>query len=238
MRRVEERVELMSPSYRLAHGLNLILYTLLILTGLILLWIEAFSWLAYLIGTTFSPLIPGSDAVTIGVQISRSWHRFLGFIWGALIIIYPLYLLLFGKVRVLSPLKKPLRQQIKEVKALINRYVLGKPLPKDVAENLDRHNILVSYTVLILIISAILLSISGLLMAFRDAFAITLDQYRLLLLLHDIGFGLGILYLLLHLFAVFSPMNRQLLIAMFRDGYVAFEWVKGHMPYYVKRVKQ
>lgn len=238
VRRMGERVEVISPSFRAAHALNLILYTLLILTGLILLWIEAFAWLAYLIGITFTPLIPGADAVTIGVEIARSFHRFLGFIWGVLIIIYSLYLLLFRRLTVFTPLKKSIRQQFREAKALMNTYLLGKPLPKDIAENIDRHNVLVSYTVIILIISSILIGISGFFMAFRDAFAITLDQYRLFLLLHDIGFGLGILYTLLHLFAVFSPLNRPILIAMFRDGFVAFEWAKKHMPLYVERVKQ
>ncbi len=232
---MEEKVELMSPSYRIAHGLNLILYSLLILTGLVLFSIEAFSWLAYLLGVTLTPLIPNTDPVTIGVQISRSWHRFLGFIWGILVIIYPLYLLLFGRIKVLSPLKKPIKQQLREMKALIKRYVSGEPLPNDVAENIERHNVLVSYTVIILIISSVLIWISGLLMAFKDSLGLTIDQFRTALLLHDIGFGLGILYILLHVFAVFSPLNRQLLIAMFRDGYVSLEWVKGHMPSYIRR---
>ncbi len=233
---VEERIEIISSSYRVTHTLNLILYSMLIITGLLLFSIDLTAWLAYSVGSPLATGIPNVDPIAQGVQWARSWHRFLGHVWGALIIIYPLYLLASRRITTFSPMKKPLSKQIKEAIIISKHYAAGKTLPKEITEDMDRHNILVAHTAILLIISSILLAVSGVAMVYKDALGIGLEGFRLMLLLHDVGFGLGILYVLLHVFATFHPTNRPLLLAMFGDGRVSLTWARNHMPKFVEKI--
>ncbi|HIQ29373.1 MAG TPA: cytochrome b/b6 domain-containing protein [Candidatus Caldiarchaeum subterraneum] len=230
-----ERIEVISSSYRFTHTLNLFLYTMLIITGLMLFSIDLTAWLAYSVGSPLATGIPTTEPIAQGVQWARAWHRFLGHVWGALIIIYPLYLVITRRLTTFIPLKKGLRKQIREAVAVSKYYLLGKPLPEDIANNMDRHNILVAHTAILLVVSSILLSVSGLAMVYRDAIGLDLEGFRLMLLLHDVGFGMGVLYVLLHIFAVLDPMNRPLLLAMFGDGRVSLRWARNHMPKFVEK---
>lgn len=228
-------VEVISSSYRFTHTLNLVLYTMLIITGLMLFSIDLTAWLAYSVGTPLSAGIPNTDPIAQGVQWARAWHRFLGHVWGALIIIYPLYLVISRRLTTFLPLKKGLQAQIREAVAVTKYYLFGRPLPKDIAENMDRHNVLVAHTAILLIVSSVLLSVSGLAMVYEDAIGLGTEGFRVMLLLHDVGFGLGVLYVLLHLFAVLDPLNRPLLLAMFGDGRAPIRWVREHMPRFLER---
>ncbi|HID04341.1 MAG TPA: cytochrome b/b6 domain-containing protein, partial [Aigarchaeota archaeon] len=82
-----ERIEVISSSYRFTHTLNLFLYTMLIITGLMLFSIDLTAWLAYSVGSPLATGIPTTEPIAQGVQWARAWHRFLGHVWGALIII-------------------------------------------------------------------------------------------------------------------------------------------------------
>jgi formate dehydrogenase subunit gamma len=207
---------------------------LLALTGGVLFSIEVMGWLAYVVGTPFSALL-GTDPVTAGVQLLRSGHWFIGFVWGVLLIVYAIYLLLFGRIEVFKPLSKPLSQQIKEMRAVASQYVLGKPLPPEVAQSLDRHNVLVSYVTIVLIIAVTLLSISGVALAFKVPLGLSPSTINLMVLLHDVGFVLGLLFVALHLFAVLHPANRPILMAAFGDGKADLDWLKAHMPRFLER---
>ncbi|QOJ78921.1 cytochrome b/b6 domain-containing protein [Infirmifilum lucidum] len=231
----EKRVEIISLSYRLVHAHNLHLWSFLAVSGAVMLAIQYFSWLAYAVGYPAAVLLrldPAVDAVTLGVQILRILHRILGVLWGIMIIVYGIYLVGFRKLEVLRPLRKPLKEQVAEVKALAGRYILGKPLPKEVEEKLDRHNVFVAYLALLLAVAFALLAFSGASMVFLP---LTIEQYRLMLLLHDIGFYLSLLFVYLHLFASLHPANAPILRAMFRDGTVTLEEAKQHMPQWLKR---
>ncbi|MEM4971461.1 MAG: cytochrome b/b6 domain-containing protein [Sulfolobales archaeon] len=230
----EREIEILGMGTRIAHTLQLIFFTLLVLTGLVLLSIELFAWIVYPIGVPLAPIVGLSQetgAVTVGVEVARAIHRFTGPLWGALLIVYGIYLVITRKILVFEPLKKPLRQQIREAIALLNHYALGKPLPRDVEENLDRHNVLVSYLTVVLIIAFILVGGSGAAMIYLN---LTPDQHRIMLLLHDIGFYLSILFTLAHIFAVTHPNNIPILKAMFTNGRVALRWAEQHMPRYIR----
>ncbi len=232
----EGEVEVMSLGYRIAHLVNLILFISLMVSGAILYTLETFSWFAYGIGQPLNTLTGEADAVTAGVQWARTWHRIVGLTWGAFIVAYAIYILLFGRIHVFDGLKKPLRMQIREAKALIRMYMLGEPLPGDVKENMGRHNVLVGYLFIILLIAALLLSVSGVLLVYAEPLGLSLSTVRLMLLLHDLGFALSILFFLLHTFAVVMPQNRPILVAMFSHGRLPLDWALEHMPGYIRRI--
>ncbi|AFA39429.1 Cytochrome b(N-terminal)/b6/petB [Pyrobaculum oguniense TE7] len=228
------KIEIVSIGYKIVHHWNLILFTILALTGSVLFSIELMGWLAYAVGAPLSAVL-GVDPLTAGVQLVRTSHRFIGFVWGALLTVYGLYLLVFRRVEVFKPLKKPIGQQIREAKAIAAHYMLGRPMPKDIEESLDRHNILVSYMALLLFISIVLFGISGVGLVFRDSLGLSSATAGVLLLLHDVAFALGLLFVAMHLFAVTHPSNRPLLNAMFGDGTIELEWAKKHMPKFLSR---
>ncbi len=234
----EKEIEIASPGYRLAHGLNLVLITLLAITGAMLLFPELMSWLSYAVGAPLAAFLGSPYPTSVGEELARASHRFLGEIWGLFLIVYVIYLLAFRRIHVFDALRKPLGQQIREAKALANHYVFGKPLPDDVAKNLDRHNVLVAYMAIVLVVGIVLLSISGVLMVYSNYLGLSETVFRYMLLLHDLGFYLVLLFIFLHLFASLHPANRPLLSAMFGYGKVALEWAQKHMPNYLKHVKR
>lgn len=225
-----EKFELMSIGYKIAHQWNLILFTILAITGSVLFSAEVFGWLAYVVGAPVATAI-GSDPFTAGVQLLRTSHRFIGIMWGLLLTVYALYVLIFRRVEVLRPLGRPFKEQLREVKAVLSHYMAGRPLNVE----LDRHNILVSYLFLLLFVAVAMLSVSGVAIVYGDVLGLSTDAVRLMLLLHDLGFALALLFVFLHLFAVTHPSNRPLLNAMFGDGKVDVAWLAKHMPRYVKR---
>jgi formate dehydrogenase subunit gamma len=231
-----DELEVVSVGYRLAHWLNLILFLTLLITGLVLLEIEVFAYIVYPLGAPIATLLgldPGTGAVTAGVQIARMLHRLAGLLWGFIIVVYVAYLLVSGRLETLRVLRKPVGQQLREASAILSHYLLGKEIPEDVKKGLDRHNVLAVYLTLLLAIGVVLVGFSGLAIAYLD---LTPSQYRLMLLLHDIGFYLTVIYLIGHVFAVFHPSNVILLKAMFGDGRVPLSWAREHMNAYVERV--
>ncbi|MEZ0248102.1 MAG: cytochrome b/b6 domain-containing protein, partial [Thermoproteus sp.] len=169
------------------------------ITGSLLLFPELMSWLSYAVGVPLAAAMGVSNPVSIGEELARTSHRFLGVIYGLFLIVYAIYLLAFRRIRAFDALKKPLGKQIREASALLRHYTTGEPLPDDVASELERHNVLVAYMVIILVLGLVLLSISGVLLAYSDALSLTIGQYRILLLLHDLGFYLSLIFVFLHL---------------------------------------
>ncbi|MEM0438999.1 MAG: cytochrome b/b6 domain-containing protein [Sulfolobales archaeon] len=232
----KDEIEILSMGARISHTLNLVFFTLLVLTGIVLLSIETFAWIIYPIGAPLAPLLGLSQdtgAITVGAQVARAIHRFIGPLWGALLIAYGIYLIAAKKIRVFDPLRKPIRQQIREAVALTNHYAFGKPLPKDIEENLDRHNVLVSYLTIVLVIAFIMVGGSGAAIIYLN---LTPEQHRIMLLIHDIGFYLSVLFTLAHIFATTHPANIPLLKAMFTNGMVPIEWAEKHMPLYLRKI--
>jgi len=229
-----DKIEIISRGERITHNWNIVLFTLLVLTGTVLFSIELMGWFAYIIGAPLSSLL-GEEPVTIGTQLLRTSHRFIGFAWGALLTVYGLYLLIFRRVEMFRPLTKPLSQQIKEAKELTGHYVLGKPITPDVAQNLDRRDVLASYITLLLFAAVVLISFSGVALVFKEPLGLSPSMAGLMLLLHDVGFMFSLIFVAGHLFAVTHPVNRPLLNAMFDDGKIDLTWLKHHMPRYLAR---
>lgn len=227
-----KEIEVVSIGYKIAHHLNIVLYTILAVTGSILLFPDLMAALTYAIGAPLASAL-GLPPVTVGAELARTSHRFLGFVWGALLIVYGLHLVIFRKVTVFAPLKKPLSQQIKEAKAIVAHYIAGRPLPKDVEAGLHRHNVLVFYLTILLVAGLALLAVTGVLLVYAPVLALSPSAVALLLLLHDVGFYLSLLFLLGHLFASTHISNRPLLEAMFGSGKVPIWWAKRHMARYL-----
>ncbi|MEM1932672.1 MAG: cytochrome b/b6 domain-containing protein [Pyrobaculum sp.] len=225
-------IEIISVGYRIAHQLNIVLFTILAITGSMLLFPDIFAALAYAIGAPLAAAL-GLPPVSVGLELARTSHRFLGFVWGVVLIVYGLNLLLFRKVEVFAPLKRPIAQQIREAKALVAHYLAGRPLPPDVENNLHRHNVLVSYLSILLLLGLVLLAVSGVLLTYAPALGLSSSAVSLLLLLHDIGFYFSLLFLLGHLFATTHISNRPLLNAMFGGGKVPLSWARRHMAKYL-----
>ena len=230
--RREGEVEVMDLGYRVAHLLNLIFFLSLIASGLMLFASDALSWFALAIGQPLSTLQGvESDPVVTGVQWARTWHRIVGITWGAFLVIYAVYYLAFNRRwDVLRALAKGLGEQAREAAALARHYLTGAPLPPDVRARLGRHNVLVGYLFILLVVSVVLLSVSGVALVYREQLGLTLEQARLMYLLHDIGFALALVFVLLHLYATLHPANRPLLRAVFFHGRVPEGWAREHMP--------
>lgn len=231
-RREGEEVEVMDLGYRVAHLVNLIFFISLIVSGLMLFASDALSWFALAIGEPLSTLQGvESDPVVTGVQWARTWHRIVGIAWGAFLVIYGIYYIAFNRRwDVLKALAKGVGEQAREAVALARHYLAGAPLPPDVRARLGRHNVFVGYLFILLVVSVVLLSISGVALVYREQLGLTLEQARVMYLLHDIGFTLAILFVLLHLYATLHPSNRPLLRAVFFNGKVPKRWAREHMP--------
>lgn len=229
---MKRKLVIMDLGYRIVHLLNMIFFISLALSGLVMFLPGAMSRFMYAVGQALSTLTGLKvDPVMAGIEWARTWHRIVGIVWGLLLITYLIYYLAFNrKFHIFKPIIRGLGTQIREAKALSNLYIKGEPLPGDVARQLKRYNVFVGwlYTV-VLIPAVILLSVSGVALLYREQLGLSISQVRLMLALHDTGFVLGVLFLLLHLFASLHPANRPLLRAVFFDGGVPEDWAKGHM---------
>ena len=227
----ERKVKLMDLGYRVAHLLNLIFFGSLIVSGLMLFLSDLTSWFALAIGQPLSTLQGvEADPVVVGTQWARTWHRVVGFTWGAFLIIYGLYYVVFNRrFDVLKAIAKGIGDQFREAAALIRHYATGQPIPEDVKAKMGRHNVLVGWLFIVLLISAVLLSVSGLALVYKEELGLTLSEVRLMYALHDLGFVLSLVFLFLHVYATLHPTNRPLLRAAFFDGEVPEDWAREHM---------
>lgn len=230
----EGRIKLMDLGYRVAHLVNLIFFVSLIASGSMVFLSDLASWFALAIGEPLSTLQGvESDPVVVGIQWARTWHRIVGFAWGAFLVIYGLYYVLFDrKFHIFKALMKGLRDQFREAAALVRHYIFGQPIPEDVSSKMGRHNVLVGWLFILLLVSVALLSISGVALVYREKLGLTLSDVRLMYALHDLGFVLSLVFLFLHVYASLHPSNRPLLRAMFfhtSEGEVPEDWARKHM---------
>ncbi|MEM1873433.1 MAG: cytochrome b/b6 domain-containing protein [Acidilobaceae archaeon] len=234
-----EKIELMSIHYRVMHMINLVLFTILALTGALIMYSDDYAILQTMLKplgepvAVFMGLDPDEYAVSSALLLIRIVHRITAFIWGVLVVVYILVLLLTRNIRVFDGLFRSPSIVIAEAKAVILHYVAGAPIPEEVEARMERHNALVGLAVILLVIGAGLLAVSGTAMVLLD---LTPEQYRLFLTLHDIGFYLAMTFLIAHLFATLHPGNLPLLKAMFGDGKVSLEYAEKHMRAYLKKI--
>lgn len=233
----EKKIELLSAGYRTWHLANLIMFSLLLVTGLSLIALPWLSWLAYAVGTplaTLSGLDPDAYAVTAGVQLFRTLHRLFGPIWGAVTIAYFLYLLLSNRIVIHRALLKPIGVQLREAFYVAKAYSIGGEIPEDVRRHMHRHNVLAVYANAFLVIGFVLLGISGISIMF---FTPAGDLHRLMIVIHNIGFYSIMLFVLSHIFASLHPRNFWLASAMFGNGMVSEKHAREDMPAYFNEKK-
>ncbi len=159
-------------------------------------------------------------------------HRYIGLIWGAMVVAYGLSRAYKRHFTILEPLGKPIIIQIKEGFSIIGRYFFGRQISRKVRSNMGRHNVLASYAFLMLLFGLLLLAVGGigLILSPRG------DGFNELYLgIHVAGAALLALFVLAHFFAVMNRENWPLLRAVFTDGKVREKWMEEKMPTYTRR---
>lgn len=209
MYRINDRVTIIRLGFRLFHAL-------LILGSAFLL---------------YSALGLDDDERVVGGTLNMFYlHRYVGLVWGFIIIAYGAYTVLSRRrVGILEPLGKPIIIQIREAFSVIGRYFFGREVPQHVRNNMGRHNVMASYAFLLLVLGLLLLGFGGIGLIISGGETSSRDLY---LGAHLLGAGLLALFVLAHFFAVINKENRPLLSAVFTNGKVKREWIEGSMPKY------
>jgi formate dehydrogenase subunit gamma len=158
-------------------------------------------------------------------------HIWLGFSWGAILLVYGANLLRTHAVRLFDGLRKPVSDQVSEASAVLQNYVLRRDFSLKVKHGMARHNVLASYASVLMIVSFAQLAVSGVWMVFLTSGS---QLYRSLMQVHNLGVLLTIVFFVLHLFGVVQGQNRPLLRAVFTDGQVSRVWLREHMEKILK----
>ncbi|MCX8196596.1 MAG: hypothetical protein N3F67_05960, partial [Acidilobaceae archaeon] len=107
-------------------------------------------------------------------------------------------------------------------------------IPEDVKKHMHRHNVLAVYANAFLVIGFVLLGISGVSIMF---FTPAGELHRLMIVLHNIGFYVIMLFVMSHIFATLHPRNFWLASAMFGNGMVSEKRAREDMPAYFNERK-
>ncbi len=156
-------------------------------------------------------------------------HRYVGLIWGAIIIFYGLYALARRRVRILEPIGRPIVDQIREGFSVVGKYFLNIRISDRVRSGMGRHNVMASYAFVMLIFAFLLLGIGGLGLIYLPGGG---EENDFWLGIHLAGAGLLALFVLAHVFAVLNRVNWPLVAAVFSTGKVRREWAEKSMPRY------
>jgi len=187
----------MSSTYTMVHGANIFALLALVLSG-------------------------NTDTILHNIP----FHIWLGFSWGAVLVLYGASLLRTHAVHLFDGIRKPISSQASEASALLQNYLLGKDLPQNVRHDMARHNVLASYASVLMIFSFAQLAISGTWLVFLTPGS---PPYQSLRQVHNLGVLLTIIFFALHLFGVVQRQSRPLLRAVFTDGMVSRVWLEEHM---------
>ncbi len=161
-------------------------------------------------------------------------HRYVGLLWGTLIIVYGVYTLIRRRrVRILEPIGRPIIEQIREGFSVIGKYFLNIRISDQVRSRMGRHNVMASYAFVMLLFAFLLLGVGGLGLVYFPGGG---DENDLWLGMHLAGAGLLALFVLAHGFAVLNRVNWPLIPAVFFNGKVRREWAEKSMPGYVSEV--
>ena len=202
----------MSSEYRVIHALTFLGALALLFTGL---------------GSTPSDirsfLYQGSAKSLI--------HIALGITSIITLTVYGAYLMNIHGIRLFDGLKKPVSGQSEEAKAVLRNYILGTHLPTNIKQGMARHNVLASYSSILLVVGFAQLMTSGVLLIFLKSGS----MYESMLQIHNIGVYLTAIFFFLHLFAVLKGENRPLLRAAFTNGKVPLIWARDHMERFLKK---
>lgn len=157
-------------------------------------------------------------------------HRYLGLLWGFLILLYAVYAIFKKKhVHILQPITRPFKEQILEGFSVTAKYFFGRRISDRVRSGMNRHNVMASYAFVGLVFGLFLLAAGGI-----GMMSSTSDSgfYEIYLAVHVAGAGILLLFVLAHIFAVFNRSNWPLLKAVFTTGKVKESWAMLSMPGY------
>ncbi len=175
----------------------------------------------------------GDGIISTGLNLYYL-HRYVGLVWGALIILYGIYALIRRrKVRILEPIGRPILEQIREGFSVVGKYFLNIRISDRVRSKMGRHNVMASYAFVMLIFGFLLLAIGGLGMIYLPGGG---EENDFWLGIHIAGAGLLVLFVLAHGFAVMNRVNWPLIPAVFFNGKVSREWAEKSMPRYVSEI--
>ncbi|MHB1909449.1 MAG: cytochrome b/b6 domain-containing protein [Nitrososphaerales archaeon] len=163
-----------------------------------------------------------------------AFHVDFGITCAIILAVYCSVLVSKHKVRLLDPLKRSFKAQLKEAVAVLNKYTLGTPYASEVKSQMGRHNVLAAYASLMLVFSFFPLGIGGTAMLFLQRGTLIYEEMKFL---HLSGVGLVALFFVFHIFAVFNVENRPLLRAMFSNGKVPLDWARSHLSEYMGKLE-
>ncbi len=226
-----ESVRAFSEAQIWAHK-HLIHFTLFFfITGLPLISKDWFGWLAYIFGYPLSTIISGYDPYSLGVQVARFIHRLSAV--GLAMVLIPFF------IKMLADLKKSEFMPEcwsfscfkKGVQDMIDYYIHRKPV------KFPKYNLGQKGWIWTASIGMVIMYLTGIVMWFRDAFPASV--WEAAHLLHDIGFFIAAIGLVIHVYAaLLIPEHRPFVRAMFRTGRLTEEYVAEHHPSWYERAKE
>jgi formate dehydrogenase subunit gamma len=206
---------------------------LFILSGLPILS-HAFDWIAYVFGVpvSFFGQQQSYEAIVAGgVQTARVLHRVAALLFFLTAIPFSLGQLMHVREWHIWPERYSLSGAWDGVRELIRCYVFFQP------PRFGKYNIGQKALAWFMILAMLLLSLSGLVLWFRDSFSPAIWSFSRFV--HDAVFLLTALALIVHVYLGTHPINRESLRAMFGNGEMDLEFIKHHHPlWYEKLIKK
>lgn len=195
-----------------------------IITGLPLIS-HYFSWIAYIIGVPVSIFYSSGEPMFVGIQVCRILHRITAVLW-ILTSIPFIFSMIFKKWELAVRKRKDeswktyLTEELQDMKTLYIDFSYPKRAGK--------YNIGQIVAGLAVVFFGVLMIISGLFLWFRSS--IDPSTASIMRLIHDIGFIVFIIFLIIHIYLAVHPVNRAGYNAMFRDGKDDIEHARKKHP--------
>ncbi len=227
------RVELFSPDQTWYHGHTIHFIMILIITGMPLLF-ESSYWMAYLIGVPFAyvqGMTNDEQVLYIGIQACRIIHRSAALLW--ILVSVPFMFRILPKIHRWHIVPRRAKgetwgEYIKNGVTDLKLVYIDWKYPK----HTGKYNIAQMASAWAVITACLMMVISGGLLIIKSR--ISLETMELARLMHDIGFCIIALFLIVHIYFAVHPINRAAYRAMFGDGSADKDDVKKKHPRFTK----
>jgi len=202
-----------------------------IITGLPLISQDLFWWIAYGIGYPFYKAFPGYTPISAGVLIANWVHRASAFILIFLIAIYVIAELFRIRKWEFGPVEWSFKALKEGFDSLLNYYLFKKHV------KFGKYNLGQKLWIIGVVIGLIWMYITGTILWLQ--FGLSKEIIHNILILHDIGFYLAVIGLLVHVYlATGIPEHRPMVTAMFRTGSIPEAFAKDHHPLYYEKIRK
>lgn len=219
-----EKITLFSNMQMWYHKHVIHFMMIFIFTGLPILS-HSFSWIAYLIGVPISVFYSTAEPTYVGIEICRALHRITAMLWITLSIPFA-FSMLFKKWHLAFKKRKDesWKTYVTEELADMKTMYIDFSYPK----RAGKYNLGQIAAGLAVIVFSVIMIVSGLFLWFR----VSLDSttVSIMRLLHDIGFTVFVIFLIIHIYLAVHPVNKAGYNAMFRDGKDDLEHAKKKHP--------